>query len=367
MTVAPLVVPFWVWAATLGGIAVLVGVDIWHARSPHEVTFREAAIWSTIYIVVALLFGVGVFLFTGAARGTEYFAGFLVEKSLSVDNLFIFAVILGQFAVPKRHQQKVLLWGVVGALVMRAVLIIVGAAIVAEFAFVFVVFGLFLIYTAVSLVRSHGAEPKDMHDNLAVRLVRRVVTVHEGDEDDLGGAHDGQLTRRKNGVFGVTPLFIVVVVILSVDLVFAFDSIPAIFGITDSSYIVFTANAFALLGLRALYFLLVGLLDRLVHLTYGLAFILAFIGVKLILHYLHTVIPGVPEVPTPLSLAIIILTLVIVTVTSLRATRGGPRSSTESGGETGAPSAGAGSTVGSGSDEHSDAVRGAPGTGQDPS
>jgi tellurite resistance protein TerC len=316
-------VPFWVWAATIGGIAVLVAVDIWHARSPHEVGLREATLWSVIYVVVALLFGVGVWFFMGAESGVEYFSGWLVEKSLSVDNLFLFAVILGQFAVPKRHQQKVLLWGVVGALVMRAIFIVVGAAVISAFAVVFVVFGLFLIYTAYGLVRSHGQEPKDMSENLAVRLTRRLVTVHEEDTRE-GDPHDGRLTRRIGGRFGVTPLFIAVAVILSVGLVFALDSIPAIFGITQNAYLVFTANALALLGLRALYFLLVGLLDRLVHLSYGLAFVLAFIGVKLILLYLHEdVSAAIPAIPTSLSLTVIVVTLAVVTVTSLVATRGG--------------------------------------------
>ncbi|PVZ12967.1 TerC family protein [Actinomycetospora cinnamomea] len=329
-------VPFWVWAATIGGIAVLVAIDIWHARSPHEVSFREATLWSVIYIVVAILFGVGLLLFMGVQSGTEYFAGYLVEKSLSVDNLFIFAVILGQFAVPKRHQQKVLLWGVIGALVMRAIFIAIGAAVISAFAFVFVIFGLFLLYTAYTLVKQHGQEPKDMHDNRAVKLVRRFVTVHEDAGDHEGYKDDGKLTARVNGKWGVTPLFIVVAVILSVDLVFALDSIPAIFGITQNAYIVFTANAFALLGLRALYFLLVGLLDRLVHLSYGLAFILAFIGIKLIMLYLHEdVSPAIPEVPTWLSLTVIVVTLAVVTFTSLRSTRQGSLGSGGDGGDAG--------------------------------
>jgi tellurite resistance protein TerC len=231
-------------------------------------------------------------------------------------------VILAQFGVPDRHQQKVLLWGVIGALVMRAAFISVGAVVISTFAFVFVIFGLFLIYTAYGLLRSHGAPPKDMGNTLAVRLVRRFVTVHD-EEPGPGDEHDGALTRRIGGRFGVTPLFIVVVAMLSVDAVFALDSIPAIFGITEYAYIVFTANAFALLGLRALYFLLVGLLDRLVHLSYGLAVVLAFIGVKLILLFLHEdVSESIPAVPTWLSLTVIVATLAVVTVTSLLATRG---------------------------------------------
>ena len=315
-------VPLWVWGATVAGILVLVGIDIWHARSPHEVTFREATLWSVIYIAVALLFGGGVWYFMGQQSGIEYISGWLVEKSLSVDNLFIFAVILGQFAVPKRHQQKVLLWGVIGALVMRAIFILIGAAVINAFSFAFVIFGAFLLYTAYGLIKSHGDEPKDMSDNVAVRMTRKLVTVHEED-NHAGDKHDGQLWRRVGGKLGVTPLFITVMVILSVDLVFALDSIPAIFGITQNSYLVFTANAFALLGLRALYFLLVGLLERLIHLSYGLSFILAFIGVKLILHWLHVDInPAIPEVPTWLSLVVILVTLTVVTITSLYATRG---------------------------------------------
>jgi tellurite resistance protein TerC len=348
-------VPTWAWLATIGGIVVLVGIDIWHARSPHEVTFREATLWSVIYVAVAVVFGAGLWLVMGTQSGIEYFSGYLVEKSLSVDNLFIFAVILGQFAVPKRHQQKVLLWGVIGALVLRGIFIAIGAAVISAFAFVFVIFGLFLIYTAYKLLRQHDAEPKDMHDNRTVKLVQRFITVHEGDEDSEGGKHDGQLTRRKNGKFGVTPLFIVVAVILSVDLVFALDSIPAIFGITQNAYIVFTANAFALLGLRALYFLLVGLLDRLIYLSYGLAFILAFIGVKLIMLFFHEEFPEtIPEIPTWLSLIVIVLTLTVVTITSLRATGGKPAKTQE--GDT-ASDDGAGSD-----DTPSGQVEGGPGT-----
>jgi tellurite resistance protein TerC len=319
-------VPVWVWVTTVGGIAALVALDIWHARSPHEVSFREATIWSVIYIAVALAFGVAVWVFAGTEAGTEYLAGWLVEKSLSIDNLFIFAVIMAQLAVPRRHQQKVLLWGVVGALVMRAVFISIGAAIISTFAFVFVIFGVFLLYTAYGLLRSHGA-PSDMSNNIVVRLARRILTVHD-EPTQPGHPDDGALIRRVDGRRGVTPLFIAVLAMLSVDAVFALDSIPAIFGITSEVFLVFTANAFALLGLRALYFMLIGLLDRLVHLGYGLALILAFIGVKLILLYLHDhVSPTIPAVPTWLSLCVIGATLATVTVTSLATTRASKRTS----------------------------------------
>jgi len=273
-------VPLWVWAVTLVGIGALVAVDVWHARSPHDVTFREALRWSLVYIAAAIAFGVIVALTAGTTHATEFFAGYLVEKSLSVDNLFVFAIILGQFAIPSRHCQRILLIGVIGALVLRAAFIAVGAVLIERLAFTFVIFGLFLVYTAVQLVRSHGEQTIDAGNTRVVRLVRRVLPV----ADDAAA---GALITRKDGRRAITPLFIAAVAILSVDILFALDSIPAIFGITHTPYLVFTANAFALLGLRALYFLVIGFLDRLVHLHFGLAAILAFIGVKLVLHYVH--------------------------------------------------------------------------------
>jgi tellurite resistance protein TerC len=306
-------VPVWVWLATVLGIAVLIAVDVWHARSPHPVGFREAITWSAIYLTGALLFGLGVLVFAGQEPGAEFFTGFLVEKSLSVDNLFIFALILGRFAVPPELQQRALLIGVIGALVLRGAFIAAGAAVISRFAVAFVVFGAFLLYTGIRLLRPAHDEP-DVLNSRAVRLLRRAMPVTA----DYAGS---RLTVRRHGRRAATPLFLVAATILSVDLVFALDSIPAIFGITESAYLVFTANAFALLGLRALYFLLIGLLDRLVHLHYGLAVILVFIGVKLILHYVHTLSPAVPVIPTWLSLVVIVVVLAVVTATSLRATR----------------------------------------------
>jgi tellurite resistance protein TerC len=306
-------VPLWGWLATLIGIGALVTVDVWQARRPHEVHLREALTWSLVYVGAAVLFGAGLAVFAGSQPATSYFAGYLVEKSLSVDNLFVFAVILAQFAVPARHQQRVLLIGVIGALVLRAAFIAAGAAVVQRFAVTFVVFGAFLLYTAVHLVRSHGQTP-DVANNRAVRALRKVMPVTTGYDVD------GLFTRVK-GRRAATPLLVVVVAILSVDILFALDSIPAIFGITDSAYLVFTANAFALLGLRALYFLLVGLLDRLVHLHYGLAVVLGFIGVKLVLHYAHTVNSSVPEISTGLSLIVVLAVLALTTATSLRSSK----------------------------------------------
>jgi len=310
-------VPLWVWAVTLVAIGLIVALDVWHARSPHDVTFREAAKWSLVYVAAAIVFGVVVALTAGTTHATEFFAGYLVEKSLSVDNLFVFAIILGQFAVPSRHRQRILLIGVIGALVLRAAFIAVGAALIEQLAFTFVIFGAFLIYTAVQLLRTHGEQRVDPGNTRVVRLLRRVMPV----TDDSDESADGALVTRKDGRRAVTPLLVAVVAILSIDILFALDSIPAIFGITHTPYLVFTANAFALLGLRALYFLVIGFLDRLVHLHYGLAAILAFIGVKLVLHYVHTVAPSVPDIPTLWSLLVVVAVLGVTTLTSLRSAR----------------------------------------------
>jgi tellurite resistance protein TerC len=306
-------VPLWGWALTIAAVGVVVGVDIRQARRPHAVGFREALTWSGIYVGAAIVFGLVLIATAGSGAGTAFFAGYLVEKSLSVDNLFVFAVILSQFAVPPRHQQRVLLLGVLGALVLRAVFIAAGAAVIERFTVTFIVFGAFLLYTAVHLVRAHGATP-NVTDSRAVRLLRRVMPVTDSYRED-------RLFTRLDGRRAATPLLVVIVAILSIDILFALDSIPAIFGITDSAYLVFTANVFALLGLRALYFLLVGLLDRLVHLHYGLAAILGFIGIKLVLHYLHTIHASIPEISTGASLLFVLAALTLTTMTSLRASR----------------------------------------------
>lgn len=310
--------PLWVWAATVAGIAALFAVDYLQARRPHAVHVREAAVQSAAYIAVALLFGVGVLAIGGTHAGVNYFAGYLIEKSLSVDNLFVFVVILGAFGVPPQHQQKTLLLGIAGALIMRGAFIAVGAAAIEAFSITFVIFGAILLYTAVKLLRDHGKSHRpDPGQSRPVRLLRRVMPV----TDDYHGA---ALTVREDGRRAATPLLVAVVSILGIDLLFALDSIPAIFGITGDPYLVFTTNAFALLGLRALYFLVAGLLDRLAHLDYGLAAILAFIAVKLILHYAHQQQSAIPDVPTWLSLAFVVVTLAVVTATSLRASHTHP-------------------------------------------
>ncbi|ANZ41108.1 tellurium resistance protein TerC [Lentzea guizhouensis] len=306
------------WAVTIGVIVLLLAVDlVLAAARPHRIGFREASLWSVFYILVAVGFGVWFMTAHGGGYGAEYFAGYIVEKSLSVDNLFVFVIIMTTFLVPEEHQHKVLTFGIVLALIMRGIFIAVGATLLSLFSFMFLIFGLLLIYTAVQLFR-HRDEDPDVENNIVVTTARKLIPV----TDDYVG---GKIFTKAGGKRMATPLFVVLVAIGGVDLLFALDSIPAVFGVTEEPYIVFTANAFALLGLRALFFLVKGLLDRLVYLSAGLAIILAFIGVKLILHWAHVDIdPRVPEVPTPLSLGVIISILVVVTVASLVKTRNDP-------------------------------------------
>ena len=274
----------WVWAGTAIFVVGLIVFDFFaHVRTPHAPTFSESVKWSIFYIAIALVFGIGVGIFWGWDFGTQYFAGYITEKSLSVDNLFVFLIIMTKFAVPREFQQKVLLVGVVIALVLRTIFILAGAAAIEQFSWVFYIFGLFLVYTAIKLAREkHDTEhePQDEPDGIAVRMLKRVLPTTEE-------YHGDRLSVRIDGKRLFTPMLVVRVAIGSPDLLFALDSIPAIYGLTDQPYIVFPANAFALLGLRQLYFLIGGLLERLVYLSQGLAVILAFIGIKLVLHALH--------------------------------------------------------------------------------
>jgi tellurite resistance protein TerC len=279
---------------------------------------KEAAGWSAFYIALPLLFGVYVLLTHGTQIGLEYYTGYIVEKSLSVDNLFVFILILSAFAVPRHLQQRALLWGILGALVLRAVFIAVGAVAIAQLSFAFLIFGGILIATAVHLLLEElkGGE-KEIHvsELRVVRAVRRFTPV----SDDYEGT---KFQVRRDGTRFLTPFALVVIVLLFTDVVFAVDSVPAVYGITGDPYLVFATNAFALLGLRALYFLLEGALAKLVHLSYGLAFILAFIGVKLLLHWAHEDISeAVPEIPTLWSLLVIVGALAVVTVTSVLSNR----------------------------------------------
>jgi tellurite resistance protein TerC len=298
------------WTLTIGLILGLLALDLGLAAArPHAVKFREAAVSSILYIAVAVGFGLVFMAQVGTELGAQYFAGYLVEKSLSIDNLFVFVIIMSTFAVPAVYQQKVLIFGIALALVFRAVFIVLGAALLQLFSFMFLIFGLVLVVTAVQLFRHRNVDP-NVQDNRLVRVARRALTVTP---DYVGG----RMFTRISGRRAVTPLFIVLLAIGSTDLLFALDSIPAIFGITDEPYIVFTANAFALLGLRALYFLVKGLLDRLVYLSTGLALILAFIGVKLVLHWGHGLDDRVPEISTNLSLIVIAIVLTVTTIASL--------------------------------------------------
>ncbi|MFG2089883.1 MULTISPECIES: TerC family protein [unclassified Spirillospora] len=311
MSVSPLV-----WALTIAGILAVIAADLFliHRNDTREFTTRRAAFWSSVYIGLAVLFGIGVWIFSGARYAGEYFGGFVTEKSLSVDNLFVFMVILTRFAVPRQAQHTVLMAGIVIALVLRGIFIAVGAAAISTFTWVFFIFGAFLIWTAIGLVRG-GDEEEEFKENVLLRWAKRVIPTSDAYEGN-------RFVVRRHGRRLVTPLAIVMIAIGSTDVLFALDSIPAIFGLTTEPYLVFTANAFALMGLVQLFFLLGGLTDRLVYLAHGLAFILGFIGAKLIFHAMHEYgVAWAPEIPIWLSLAVIAGTLFATTVASLAAGR----------------------------------------------
>src|SRR3954449_11668306 len=299
------------WAATIGLIVGLFALDLFVSRPGHAhvIEFREALRASVFFLSVAIVFGVVFGVIAGWDFGAQYFAGYIVEKSLSVDNLFVFVVIMSTFAVPAEHQQRVLTFGILVALAMRAVFIGLGAALIAAFSFMFLIFGVLLVVTAIQLFR-HRDEDPDIDDNVLVRLTRRLIPV-------TGEFHSGRMLTRLDGKRAATPLFVAFIAIASSDLLFALDSIPAVFGVTEEAFIVFAANAFALLGLRALYFLVAGLLDRLVYLSSGLSLILGFIGVKLLLHFGYLQNDSIPEIETSTSLVVIGVVLVITVVASL--------------------------------------------------
>ncbi|MEU6485246.1 TerC/Alx family metal homeostasis membrane protein [Streptomyces sp. NPDC046887] len=304
------------WLVTILGLSALIAVDFFIGRKPHDVSIKEAGIWTIVWIVLAALFGLGLLAAGESQASGEFFAGYITEKSLSVDNLFVFVLIMAKFSVPTHLQQRVLLIGVLVALVLRAIFIAAGAAIISNFAWVFYIFGAFLIYTAWKLIQEARAdeEEEDWEEN---RLLKSI-------ENRFGVAdryHGTKLFIQENGKRVLTPLMVVMLAIGTTDVLFALDSIPAIFGLTQDPYIVFTANAFALMGLRQLYFLIGGLLRKLVHLSYGLSVILGFIGVKLVLHALHESGVHVPEISIPLSLSVIGGVLVITTITSLIASK----------------------------------------------
>ncbi len=318
MNITPLV-----WVITIAiTIAFFVYEFFAHVRKPHEPSIGESARWSAFYIGLALLFGVGIGIFSGWGFGGEYFAGYLTEKALSIDNLFVFLIVMTGFAVPKIYQQKVLMIGIVIALVLRGIFIAVGAALIENFSWIFYLFGALLLVLAYRQAFAHG--DSNPADGRFMHFVRRHLPVTDEYNRD-------RLTVVKDGARFVTPMLLVIIAIGFVDLIFAVDSIPAIYGLTGEAYIVFTANVFALMGLRQLYFLIGGLLERLVYLAQGLAVILAFIGVKLVLHAMHVnELPFLnggepmlwaPEIPIWFSLLFIAATIAVATVASLIKTR----------------------------------------------
>jgi tellurite resistance protein TerC len=313
------------WAITIGATcAVLLFDVIVIARNPHEPSFRECAVALSIYIGAAVLFGAWIWYDHGQSMGVDFYTGWLTEYSLSIDNLFVFIILMAALKVPREYQQEALMVGIILALIFRGIFIALGYQLIENFSWVFYAFGAFLVYTAITLVKSYRShEEEHPEENRVVKFAQKHMNV--GDE-----YHGLKLWYRKNGVRFVSPMLIVIIALGTTDLLFALDSIPAIFGITQEPYLVFTANVFALMGLRQLYFLLGGLLKRLVYLSLGLAFILAFIGVKLVLHALHeNELPfinggehvNVPDIPSLLSLAVIIVTLSVTAVASIFASR----------------------------------------------
>jgi tellurite resistance protein TerC len=306
-----------VWAVTIAGLTLIFGLDILvMGRRPHVVGMREAAVSVVGYVALAALFGAGVWLVAGGRYGAEFFAGYITELSLSVDNLFVFVIIMSSFAVPQVYQLKVLQLGIIGALLLRAAFIAVGAVALSYFTWLFFGFGAFLIWTAWKLATGHGSESDPKDNKILQWLERRLPTTTD--------YHADKYVIRRHGRRVFTPLAVVIVAIFLIDLMFAMDSIPAIFGLTSEAYIVFTANAFALMGLRQMFFLLDGLLDRLIYLALGLAVVLGFIGVKLVLHAAHEYHLPVPQISTPVSLMVIVLTLFVTVAASLAKVRRSP-------------------------------------------
>ena len=319
-----MVVHPWAWGI-LALVAIgLVALDfLGHARNPHPPTAAEAARWTLFYVGLAAVFGVGIWLTNGWLYAQEFYAGWAMEWSLSVDNLFVFILILKAFRVPRENQQKALLFGIIIALLLRLVFILLGAALVARFSWVFFIFGVWLLWTAFSQIKetaTGGGDDEEYEENAFIRVVRRVLPITDGFIGD-------RMLYRHGGRTYLTPLFVVVLALGSADLMFAFDSIPAIFGITSQAFLVFACNVFALMGLRQLFFLVDALLGKLVYLGYGLGVILSFIGVKLILEALHAnTLPFInggrggewaPEISVSVSLGVIVVTLVVTVIASL--------------------------------------------------
>ncbi|WP_250031353.1 TerC/Alx family metal homeostasis membrane protein [Paractinoplanes maris] len=305
------------WAISIAVLIGLLVADFVVTRKPHDVSMREAAGWSVFYLTLPAVFGLVLWWAYGSRPAIEFYTGFVVEKSLSVDNLFVFMLLLGAFAVPSALAQRVLLYGIAGALVLRGIFIALGAAVLQAGTWAFLLFGAILLLTAVKVLRdarSDDAHSVDIDQMRSVKVLRRFFPVTKE-------YHGSKMVIRQAGRRALTPLAVVVFAVFMTDIVFAVDSVPAVYGVTEDPYLVFATNAFALMGLRALYFVLRNVLDKLRHLDYGLAIILAFIGVKLVLHWAHGVWPSLPEVPTLASLGVIAVTLITVTITSMVANR----------------------------------------------
>jgi tellurite resistance protein TerC len=299
-------VELWMWLSVVGLIIAMLLVDLFAHRHAHEIKVKEAGLWSLFWVVIGVLFGVAIWVGFGAEYGQQYFAGLLIEKSLAVDNVFIWAIIFASFAIPKKYQHRVLFLGVLGALVFRGLFIAAGAAMLESFAWVLYLFAAFLVFTGIQMLRKR-AEHEDPSKSAFYRWFSRVVP-------STSEYHGQKLAIRINGKLVATPLLMVLVLVEFTDIVFAVDSIPAIFAVTSEPFLVFTANAFAILGLRAMYFLLADSMHRFIYLKVGLAFVLIWVGIKMALH-------DFVKIPTPISLGVIVLILFVAIAASFRATR----------------------------------------------
>ncbi len=301
-------VPFWIWVAVLGFIVVMLAVDLFAHRRAHVISVREAAIWSAIWVAFGVGFGVLIWQVWGAEFAQQYFAGYLIEKSLAVDNVFVWAIIFTYFAVPAQFQHRVLFLGVLGALVFRGLFIAGGAVLIQNFSWILYIFAAFLLWTGWKMIRERNVH-LDPEKSAVLRVFRRFVPMTDA-------YHGQRFLVRKGGVLLATPLLAVLVLVEATDVIFAVDSIPAIFAVTDEVFLVFTANAFAILGLRAMYFLLADLIHRFVYLKIGLALVLIWVGIKMLLKI------DIFYIPTTISLAVVATIITVSIVASLRATRG---------------------------------------------
>ncbi|WP_159617559.1 TerC family protein [Arthrobacter zhaoguopingii] len=304
-------VPFWAWLAVIGVIVAMLAIDLFAHRRAHVIGVREAALWSAVWVAFGVAFGALIWQVYGAEFGQQYFAGYLIEKSLAVDNVFVWAIIFSYFAVPREYQHRVLFLGVLGALVFRGIFIAAGSAIIASAGWVLYLFAAFLLYTGYRMIRQRN-EHMEPEKSRALKLFRRFVPMTDA-------FHGQRFLIRKNGVLLATPLLAVLVLVEVTDIIFAVDSIPAIFAVTDEVFLVFTANAFAILGLRAMYFLLADLMHRFIYLKVGLALVLIWVGIKMLLKI------DIFYIPTPISLAVVVTILAVSIGASLLATRGQAR------------------------------------------